>query len=130
MRNLFVNHNTRMYNQGKRSRKDYLHRCFEENVIVGVTVAGNLAIWSICPPVGFATLVATTALSALEEYFICPRNEPDSIVIEDIEYVFTETNQLGMRGERLIDVDPEFVEALVYLAQDSNVNYRITDHNI
>jgi hypothetical protein len=116
-----------MYNEGKRSRDNYLKRRFEENVFVGITVAGNVAIWSVCPPAGIIAFAVSTALSALEEYFIFPQNEPTTIVIEDIEYVFPNSNSVGMKGGRLVDVEPEFAEALLELAKVSSVSYAISN---
>jgi hypothetical protein len=115
-----------MYNEGKRSQKDYLRRRLEENLFVGITVAGNVAIWSVCPPAGIVAFAISTTLSALEEYLILPQNEPTAIVIEDIEYVFPKSNTVGMKGGRLVDIEPEFAEALLELAKESFVNYCVS----
>ncbi len=122
-RKLLVSHNAQMYNEGKRSHKDYIRRRTEEHLWATITGAGAVAIWSICPPVGIATFITTITLSALDEYIITPRNQPQAVVIEDIECVFPARHQVGMKGGRLVTVEPEFVEALLQLAQEFDVNY-------
>jgi hypothetical protein len=117
-------YNYKLYEKGLRTQEEYECRSHEQKAYACITAAGTLAICSICPTVGLAVAIGVSALNCLEEYFILPRNEPDAIVIEDIEVVYPDLCAVSMKGDRVIQhVDADFIDALVVLAAEFDVNY-------